>query len=441
MSKLSLSLLLICATVSYAGEWPQWRGPLANGWSADAQPPTKWDEQTNIRWKIALPGRGLSTPVVWGDVIYLTTAIPTGKPVEAQAAKQAEEGIGSWMKAEARLVKDAHQFVVLALNRKDGSVRWSKTVCEEAPQTGTHADGSWASGSAIVDGERLYAYFGSQGLYCLDLAGNVLWEKRFGYMKTRASFGEGSTPALHGDTIIVNWDEEGPSFIVALDKKTGQQKWQVERDEPTSWATPLVAEFNGITQVIVSATKRIRSYDLRTGKLLWECGGMTGNVVPHPIRFADTIIALSGFRGAAGVAIKLAEAAGDITDKPAAFAWKIAKDTPYVPSPLLVADRLYFLKTNGGLLSCADARTGNLHYTGQALTGTKRIYASPVAAAGKVYVTGTEGVTHVLKEGAAFELLATNKLEDKFTASAALAGKDLFLRGEKNLYCISDSKP
>jgi outer membrane protein assembly factor BamB len=436
-----LSVLFVCAVSVHAKDWPQWRGPNANGYSADATPPVKWDEQTNVRWKTPLPGRGHSTPVIWGDTIFLTTAVVTDKVADPATAKAAEEGIGPWMKADARVPRNVVQFVVLAVDRKDGRVRWRKTVCEEVPRSGTHADASWASGSTIADGKRVYAYFGSQGLYCLDLQGNVQWQQRFGHMKTRASFGEGSTPVLHGDTLIVNWDQEGPSFTAALDRKTGAEKWKVERDEVTSWATPLVTEYNGKLQVITSATKRIRSYDFATGKLLWECGGMTGNVIPTPVRFGDTVIALSGFRGAAGLAIKLTEATGDITEKPAAFAWKLSKDTPYTPSPVLSGDRLYFLKVNEGSVSCVNARTGEPHFTGQVLEGTKRIYASLVAAAGKVYLTGTDGVTHVVKDGPQFELLATNKLADKFTASAALAGSDLILRGEKHLYCLGERKP
>jgi outer membrane protein assembly factor BamB len=215
----------------------------------------------------------------------------------------------------------------------------------------------------------------------------------------------------------------------------------VERNEPTAWATPLVVEQAGKLQVIASATQRIRSYDFGTGKLLWECGGMTVNSIPSPVAFGNLVIAMSGFRGAAAVAVKLAEAADDITGKSEAIAWKLAADTPYVPSPLLSGDRLYFLKVNSGLLSCFDVRTGKPHFTGQGLEGAKKIFASPVGAGGRVYITSTEGLTFVLKDAATFELLATNKLDDKFTASAAVAGKDFILRGQKHLYCLAEKAP
>lgn len=410
----TMIMAVMVAGAAWGADWPQWRGPLFNGVAPEANPPVRWDERTNIRWKTALPGRGNSSPVIWGDTIYVTTAV-TGETT--------------------------CQFVVLAISRKDGSVLWKKVVCEEGLPTPTHADGSWASGSPITDGEFVYAYFGSQGLYCLDRDGNVKWQKRFGVMKTRNNFGEGASPALHGDTLLLTWDQEGPGFIVAFDKKTGEEKWRVERNEPTAWATPLVVEQAGKKQVIASATQRIRSYDFVTGKLLWECGGMTGNVIPTPVQLGDLVIAMSGFRGAAAVAVKLAEAADDITGKSEAIAWKLAADTSYVPSPLLSGDRLYFLKVNAGLLSCLDARTGKPHYAGQALEGVKKIYASPVSAGGRVYITSTEGLTFVLKDAATFELLATNKLDDKFTASAAVVGKDLILRGQKHLYCLAVKVP
>jgi outer membrane protein assembly factor BamB len=403
--------LVLAAGVACGADWPQWRGPQFNGVAPDANPPLKWDEQTNVRWKTPLPGRGNSSPVVLGDVVYVTTAVREGTNC---------------------------QFTVLAVGRQDGRILWQKVVCEEPPPAPTHAEASWASGSPIADGELVYAHFGSQGLYCLDRQGNVKWSKRVGVMKTRNNFGEGTTPVVYGDTLVLTWDQEGPGFIIALDKKTGVEKWRAERSEPTAWATPLVVEHAGKRQVIASATNRIRSYDFASGKLLWECGGMTVNVIPTPVSLGDLVIALSGFRGAAAVAVKLPQAHGDITDKAEALAWRYAADTPYVPSPLLVGDRLYFLKVNGGRLTCLDGGTGRAHYTGQLLDGSKKIYASPVSANGRVYITGTEGLTHVVKEGPIFELLGVNQLDDKFMASAAVAGQDFILRGTKHLYCLGE---
>jgi len=218
---------------------------------------------------------------------------------------------------------------------------------------------------------------------------------------------------------------------------TGEEKWKLARDERTSWATPLVIDFNGRRQVITAATQRIRSYDAASGKLLWEATGMTGNVVPSPVADKGIVYCMSGFRGSALMAIRLAAAKGDVTSKPEAIAWSARKDTPYVPSPLLYDGLLYYGKGNAGALTCADAATGKVHYGRQRLEGVKTLYSSPVGAAGRVYVTGRGGLTFVIKHGTEFKILARNKLDDRFTASAAVADGDLLLRGEKSLYCIA----
>lgn len=419
-----------------ASDWPAWRGPLANGVAPDATPPVQWSETQNVRWKVAIPGRGHSSPIVWRDRVYVTTAIETDKTLDAAAVKAAEADTPDFVRKEAHRPEKVLQFVVLALKRADGSVAWRQTVCEEAPGAGTHVEGSWASGSPVTDGERVYAYFGSHGLYCLDLDGNKKWEKRLGTMKTKANFGEGASPALCGDLILVVQDQEGPSFLVALDKRTGDEKWRVARDEKTSWATPLVVELEGRRQVVVSATKAIRSYDAATGTVLWQVGGMTGNVIPSPVADAGLVFCMSGFRDSALLAIRLAAAKGDLTGKAEAIAWSLNKDTPYVSSPLLYAGLLYFVKSNDGALSAFAADSGAVQYQSQRLEGIKQIFSSPVGAAGRIYVTGKNGVTLVLKAGPKFEVLASNKLDDTFTASAAIAGRELYLRGYHNLYCL-----
>lgn len=447
MMRLPIALACLCIAFAVVADdsptkkvpcWLEWRGPLVNGVAPDANPPARWSETQNVRWKVSIPGMGHSSPIVWNDRIIITTAVPTDKPADPEKVKTAEQQMPEFMRKNAHRPDRVMQFLVLAYKRFDGSLLWKQQVCEEAPQEGTHETASWASGSPATDGERIYAHFGSQGLYCLDMDGNRKWEKRLGTMKTKASFGEGISPALCGDMVIIKWDHEGPSFITALDKKTGDEKWKVNRDEKTSWATPLVVMFKGQPQIIVSATKRIRSYKPADGSVLWECGGMTDNAIPTPVLDGETVICMSGFRGAALAAIKLAAASGDITDKPDAFAWKADKNTPYVPSPLLYDGNLYYIKVNEAAISCVQPATGKPHYEKQNLEGLKQIYSSPVAAAGRVYVTSRNGVTAVLKSGPVFELVATNSLDDCFSASAALVEKDLYLRGQKALYCIAE---
>ena len=444
MEKVVVVVLCLCALcfaawaaerpAGYEDNWPQWRGPDGSGIAPHGDPPTEWGENKNVRWKIAIPGAGHATPIIWGDRVFVQTAIATDKRVQPKADDAAAPRArrGPPVMSASRVLK----YVILCISRRDGSVLWQRTVCEEHPRQGTHSTGSWASNSPVTDGERVYAYFGSRGLYCLDMQGNPKWDKDFGEMNIKMRFGEGSSPALHGDTLVVHWDHEDQSFIVALDKGTGEQLWRVERDEVSSWSTPLIVEYGGATQIIVSATKRIRSYDLKTGKVLWECGGMTGNVIPMPVVGNGMVYLASGFRGNALLAIRLSEAKGDITDTKAVI-WRHDEDTPYVPSPLLYGDTLYFLRRNNEFLSCFNAATGKPHYAGQKLTGVRGVYASPVAASGRIYIAGRNGVTAVLKHGPKFEALASNKLDDGFSASPAILGKEIFLRGHKGLYCIA----
>jgi outer membrane protein assembly factor BamB len=326
----------------------------------------------------------------------------------------------------------------MALDRRDGKVIWERVAREEAPHEGTHQQfGTFASPSAVTDGEVVVTSFESRGIYAYDMNGKLLWQKDLGDKSMRNQFGEGSTPALHGNSVVVVWDHQGESFIVALDKKTGNERWRAERKEIDSWATPLVVEHGGRAQVVTVGTNQVRSYDLDTGKLLWFGEGLTANPIPSPVAIEGHVILTSGFRGNDLQAVKLAEAKDDITKSPA-IAWTLERDTPYVPSPLLYDGILYLLKGNTGVLSTFDAKTGQPHYQLQRLDATPNVFASPVGAAGRVYVAGQEGTTAVLKAGPAFEVLATNKLDDGFNASPALVDNALYLRGKRFLYCIAE---
>jgi outer membrane protein assembly factor BamB len=331
------------------------------------------------------------------------------------------------------------RFVVMALNRRDGSVAWERTAVEAVPHEGTHRDGTWASASPVTDGAAVYAQFGSQGLFAYSLDGELLWQRDLGDMSTRNGFGEGASPAVHGDKLIVNWDHEGDSFIVALDKKTGKTVWQKSRDEITSWSTPLVVEAGERPQVVVAATGKSRAYDLATGEVVWEAAGMTVNVVPTPVYGHGMVYLTSGFRGSALQAVRVAEAKGEVTAGEA-VAWTHDRDTPYVPSPLLYGDQLYFLKVNSGILSCLDAKTGKIHFNEQRLEGVRNVYASPVGADGRVYLVGREGTTVVLEHGPEYKVLAQNTLDEGFDASPAVAGEELYLRGSQHLYCLAEGK-
>ncbi|MEO7788142.1 MAG: PQQ-binding-like beta-propeller repeat protein [Vicinamibacterales bacterium] len=422
----SWSMAALPAAQNQDTYWAQWRGPLATGVSPTADPPTEWSEAKNVRWKIEIPGRGSGTPVVWGDRLFVLSAVPTG--VDA-AAGHAPRGM-----VTPRLV---HRYVVMAVARKDGAVLWQHTAREAAPTEGSHQDnGTFASSSAVTDGQHVIASFESQGLYAYDMNGKPVWSKDLGDKTMRNEFGEGSTPVLHGRYLVVVWGHQGESFIVALDKATGAELWRVKRDEIDTWATPLVVEHAGKPQVVTAGMNKLRSYDLATGAIVWEAPGVTMNPIPSPVAADGMVFVTSGFRGNSLRAIDLTNAKGAITSTPG-LAWSVDRDTPYVPSPLLHEGIIYFLKTNSGVLTALDAKTGKPHYQVQRLEGVPNVFSSPVAAAGRIYIVGREGTTAVIKPGPGYQLLGTNTLGDHFDASPALVEREMYLRGVKYLYCLA----
>jgi outer membrane protein assembly factor BamB len=405
--------------------WPQWRGPYATGVSKYADPPTEWSETKNIRWKVEIPGRGSASPVIWGNRVFVLSAVPVGV---AGPEAHAPRGGGQ--------PRETHRFVILAIDRSDGHVIWERVAREEQPHEATQQDnGTWASSSAITDGEHVYAFFESRGLYAYDMEGRLLWQKDLGRKHMRNEFGEGSTPVLYGTRLVVVWDHQGQSFIVALDKLSGDEVWRAERKEIDTWATPLVVENGGRAQVVTSGMNRLRSYDLETGKTVWESAGVTMNPIPSPVAGDGMVFVTSGFRGNNLKAIRLADARGDITGS-SAIVWTLDRDTPYVPSPLLCDGVLYLLKGNLGILSAFDAKTGKPHYQLQRLDGVPNVFASPVAAHGRVYIPGREGATLVIAHGEKFGVLAKNTLDDGFDASPALVDNEIYLRGYRYLYSI-----
>ena len=408
--------------------WGQWRGPHSTGVSKTADPPLEWSETKNVRWKVGIPGRGNASPVIWGDRVYLMTAIPVG--VTGDAQHQPRGGI------QPRI---PHRFVVMAISRRDGKVVWERTVREEAPHEGSHTDnGTWASSSVVTDGVHLFANFESKGLYGFDMEGKLIWEKDLGDKRMRNQFGEGSTPALHGNRLVLVWDQQGAqSFVVTFDKRTGQELWRANRKEIDTWATPLVVESGGRAQVIVPGRDVLVSYDLETGEVVWQSAGLTMNAIPSPVYGDGLLFATAGFQGNNLKAIRIDGAKGDITGTPQ-IVWEINRDTPYVPSPILYDGILYILRSNNGILSAFDAKSGKPHYAApQRLTGVPNVFASPVGAAGRIYIAGREGATVVIRNSPSLEILATNQLDDGFDASPALVDREIYLRGNKFLYCIA----
>ena len=411
-------------------QWGQWRGPLGTGVAPKADPPVEWSETKNIRWKTKLPGLGHSSPVVWGGLVFVTTAEMTGG--NKLFSGVTPDGAHNNMNPLSDL-----RYAVLAIDRKSGALAWRQTVATRQPHESTHESATWASNSPVTDGEHVIAFFGSNGLYCLDTVGRLVWKKDFGDMRVKHGHGEGASPVLHGETVVVNWDHEGASFIVALAKRTGEELWRRSRDEITSWATPIVVTHNGQAQVVVSGTKRVRGYDIKTGAVIWEAGGLPGNIVASPVGADGMVFAAGSYEKQTLLAIRLAGAKGELTGTEQ-IVWRKNRRTPYVPSPLLYGGWLYYLRHYQGVLSRVNAKTGDEPSGPFRLGAVFNIYSSPVAAAGRIYVTDRNGKTLVISNDAEPRALALNELEDRFSASAALVGDAIFLRGEKFLYCIGE---
>ena len=434
----SLAHTPVAADDGYGGKgaerlWPQWRGALGTGVAPYANPPVEWSETKNVRWKTDLPGEGHSTPIVWGDRSFVTAAVPYGKTLAPQTS-----GVPGGH--DEIPITHRYKFIVIAVNRSHGEIIWERTVREDLPHAGGHYTASLASQSAVTDGEHLFAYFGSYGLYCLDFKGETVWETDIGQMHTLHGHGEGSSPVLYRDMIIINWDHEGPSFVVAFDKRTGIERWKTSRDVVSSWTTPIVVEGIGKPQVIVSGSKFVQGYDPTNGKIIWECGGLSEkNVVSSPVANDSMVFVGSSYDQKSVLGIRFDEAKGDITGTKQVV-WQRTRGAPYVPSSLLYGDSLYFIRHLQGIITGVNARTGEDQPGPFRLNGIGYVFASPVGAAGRLYISDRDGKTAVISHDQNPEVLAINRLNESFSASAAVVDNELFLRGRRSLYCITEEQ-
>ena len=414
--------------------WHHWRGPDANGVSTTAKPPLQWSPTNNIQWKTPVEGNGSSTPIIWGNKLFILTAINTGEvnPTLPRPEDQPKRVFG------ITHPNTSYEFVVLCLDRYTGKVLWRQTATKLIPHEGAHRDNNFASASPTTDGERLYCWFGSAGLFCYDLDGNKLWERNLGKIKMGASLGEGCSPVVHNGKIVIVRDHSRQSSIEVLNAKNGKLLWMVERHEKNAWATPAIVSHSGKIQVITTASGKVRSYDLNSGKVIWKCAGLTGNAIPCPVIEDDIVYCMTGYKGYSLMAIPL-NAKGDITgsDK---ILWTKRRGTPYVPSPILYDGLLYFTQSNQALLSCVNAKSGKTYIDRTRLKGLTNIYASPVGADGRIYLNDRSGVTLVLKRSRELNVIAKNELGEQIVSSSALAGNQLLIRGRRFLYCISEKK-
>ena len=412
----------------YVENWTQWRGPHADGHAGErARPPIQWDKEKNIAWVAELPGEGSATPIVYGNQVFVLSAVKTER--KSTTAVINDE--------RAKTTPDAmfYQFVVSSYDRRTGQVLWQRVAIEQVPHEGKHETNTYAAGSPTTDGQRLYFSFGSRGTFCYSLDGELIWKIDLGAMRTRNGWGEAITPTLTEDSLIINCDQEEGSFIAAIDKLTGNIRWKVDRaSEVTSWNTPFVTTYEGKQQVIVNGTGSVKSYDANDGTMLWECGGQTVNAIPSPVRFRDSVICTSGYRGALACSIPL-NSRGDVTTSET-IGWRVNQSTPYVPSPILSNTRLLYTAGNTNLLSCIDAGNGNSLLERMRLPGIRTMYASPILANGHFYFTSREGTIVVVKDNETLEVVATNELEDVIDASPVAVDNQLFVRSWNKLYCI-----
>jgi outer membrane protein assembly factor BamB len=412
----------------YVENWTQWRGPHADGHAGErARPPIQWDKEKNMAWVAELPGEGSATPIVYGNQVFVLSAVKTER--KSTTAVINDE--------RAKTTPDAmfYQFVVSSYDRRTGQVLWQRVAIEQVPHEGKHETNTYAAGSPTTDGQRLYFSFGSRGTFCYSLEGELIWKIDLGAMRTRNGWGEAITPTLTEDSLIINCDQEEGSFIAAIDKLTGNIRWKVDRaSEVTSWNTPFVTTYEGKQQVIVNGTGSVKSYDANDGTMLWECGGQTVNAIPSPVRFRDSVICTSGYRGALACSIPL-NSRGDVTTSKT-IGWRIKQSTPYVPSPILSNTRLLYTAGNTNLLSCIDAGNGNSLLERMRLPGIRTMYASPILANGHFYFTSREGTIVVVKDNETLAVVATNELEDVIDASPVAVDNQLFVRVWNKLYCI-----
>jgi outer membrane protein assembly factor BamB len=398
-----------------------------------------------VAWKVEIPGRGHSSPVIWGDRLFVTTAVPTGRQVEAPPADAAGPGVGGRggrggfgrRGGDGGGGSQEHSFEVMALDRATGKTLWRQVALTAVPHEGYHQQyGSFASNSPTTDGQRVYAFFGSRGVYVYDLEGRSVWQKDFGLkMRMFNGFGEGVGPVLDAGRLILLFDHEAEGFLTMLDAATGREIWRTPRNDGTNWAAPLVVTHAGRKQIVVNSARKVRAYDYETGRQIWEVAGLGQNTIPRPVQHQDLVLSMSGFRNPALLAIRLGRE-GDLAGTDA-VAWTTNRGLSYTASPILHEGKLYFI-TDTAMVSCLDVATGQPVYQQVRLPKPYNIKASPVLAGGHLYFPTEEGDVVVAKLGTSLDIVATNTLTDQsFIASPAVVDGEMFLRSRTHLFRIA----
>ena len=418
--------------------WPRFRGPNADGVSADdPRLPDAWSKTENVKWVAAMPGWGLSCPVVWGDKVFLTTVVSDGE----KAAPKKGLYLGMGVRTPS---KGTHHWLTYCFDLKTGKELWKHEAHVGEPKVPRHPKSAYAAETPTTDGKRLYVLFGDLGLYCCDLDGKPLWSKKIDPKKTFFDYGAAASPIVHDGQVLLLYDNQEGSYLAAYDAETGEQRWRVEREEKSTWATPFIWRNKQRTEIVTCGKRKNRSYDL-SGKLLWEFDGRMSNlVIPSPFAADDLLYIASGYVGdlqRPAYAVKPG-ASGDITLKGgetsnAYIAWFMPKAGPYNPSVIVYRTHYYTL-FDLGFLSCHEAATGKEIYPKQRLHAEASFTASPWAYNGKLFVLGENGKTFVVKAGAEFELSRTNDLDELCLSTPAVSQGHLLIRTASKLYCFTN---
>lgn len=407
-----------------AAEWPGFRGPAASGVLDGQRLPSSWTEK-NIRWKTAIEGLSHSSPIVWGDRVFVTTAVSSDP---GATFKRGLYGAGT-----ASEDRSPHQWKLICLDLSSGKILWSRTAYEGAPKEKRHIKSTYANATPVTDGSVVIAFFGSQGVYAYDFNGKQLWSRDLGvfdagaYDAPQYEWGVASSPALFRDLVILQCDQQKNSFLIALDRSTGKTVWKTERDELPSWGTPNVLETGGRAELVTNGSNAVRGYDPRTGKQLWSIGGSSKITAPTPVASAGITIVASGRRPEAPI---FAIRSGEVI-------WQKQQRGPYMPTPLIYGELLYALNNNG-VFDCYELKTGKEVYRERIEHGGSGFSASPVASDGVIYLSSEDGDVFAIRAGAKFEILARTAVGEPLMATPAIASKFLLIRGQKHLFAISN---